>query len=210
MPRYVQVSVNAYGMLPGQSSPIYNDKVAQFDVQLLSSIKVEKHFKNGVKLGRTHRKETVRIFSSSDFDVEVAYNDGNNDQQRIKHQISRPDQSSNDYNLTVFVPNDVVDDFDATIKLVHPYTKFMLVLQLSFRYEAEIIQKSSYYEPERQQPLRSSPNPVYHNEPEYDGMPTRQRYQEDSGSKSWTSYFVMLVLIGGGAYFVWKNHYSEV
>ena len=28
MPRYVKVSVNAYGMLAGQSTPVYNDKVA--------------------------------------------------------------------------------------------------------------------------------------------------------------------------------------
>jgi len=32
MPRYVKVSVNTFGTLPGQATPIYNDKIAQFEV----------------------------------------------------------------------------------------------------------------------------------------------------------------------------------
>lgn len=52
MPRFARVSVHAYGLLPGQTTPVYNDKVAQFEVQLLSSIKVEKAFKTGINLNR--------------------------------------------------------------------------------------------------------------------------------------------------------------
>jgi hypothetical protein len=32
MPRYVKVSVNAFGTLPGHATPVYNDKIAQFEV----------------------------------------------------------------------------------------------------------------------------------------------------------------------------------
>jgi len=42
----------------------------------MSSIKVEKRFKNSsVQLSGVQRKESVRIFSSSDFRVEIQYED---------------------------------------------------------------------------------------------------------------------------------------
>jgi hypothetical protein len=73
MPRFVKVSVNAYSLLPGSSVPLYSDQIAQFEVQLLSSIKVEKRFKNGITLTRANRQESVHIFSSSDFNVAIEY-----------------------------------------------------------------------------------------------------------------------------------------
>lgn len=42
MPRFVKVSVSAFGLPSATSSPLYSEQVAQFEVQLLSSIKIEK------------------------------------------------------------------------------------------------------------------------------------------------------------------------
>jgi len=88
MPRFVKVTVNAFALKPGSSVPLYSDQIAQFEVQLLSSIKVEKRFTNGVTLTRANRKETVHIFSSSDFNVAVEYPLGVED-ILIKHKVTR-------------------------------------------------------------------------------------------------------------------------
>lgn len=42
MPRFVKITVSAYGLAQGSSTPLYTEQVAQFEVQLLSSIKIEK------------------------------------------------------------------------------------------------------------------------------------------------------------------------
>ncbi len=55
MPRFVKVTVNAYSLLKSSVTPLYSDQIAQFEVQLLSSIKVEKSFMNGVKLSKMQR-----------------------------------------------------------------------------------------------------------------------------------------------------------
>jgi len=97
----------------------------------LSSIKVEKRFKNsGVQLSGVQRKESVRIFSSSDFRVEIDYEEGDRSSQgQLKYQVTRADHNSNDYNLTVYIPNAVSGfedsvDFKATLILIHPYTNY--------------------------------------------------------------------------------------
>lgn len=93
--------------------------MAQFDVPLLSF----KILTNGVKLGSNHRKETVKIVSTSDFDeknVDINFKNSMFDHTRVKYAINRKDHNSNDYELTVLVSEDIVDDFSATIRLVAP------------------------------------------------------------------------------------------
>jgi hypothetical protein len=155
-----------------------------------------------VNLSRTRRQESIRIFSSSDFNVEIDYHDGKKD-KRLITGITRPDIDSNDYNLTVVIPNDVFDDFQATIKLIHPFTNFMLQLQVSFTYQPEVAQ---------QQPLKAS-RPVTQDEPDYEGMPQRRKRAEpvdddDGSQKGWMSYFLTVVFIAGAGYFM-KNHFSN-
>lgn len=119
-----------------QSSKVYEEKVAQFDVPLLSF----KILTNGVKLGTNHRKETVKIVSTSDFDeknIEIKFNNGMFDHSRVKYAINRKDHNSNDYDLTVLVSEDIVEDFSATIRLVAPQTGDVTELPLSFS-KAEI------------------------------------------------------------------------
>lgn len=121
MPRFVRISVYAYGNTPGQSTPIYNDKVTHFEVQLLSSIKVENKFTSGVKLNKQQRQKEVMIFSSSDFNVEI---ESEQDVHQVKHMLTRADLDSNQYTLTLVVPNEVTEAFSATIVLTDPYTRF--------------------------------------------------------------------------------------
>ena len=42
MPRYVRVNVLAYSLVDARALPIYSANVTHFEVQLLSSIKVER------------------------------------------------------------------------------------------------------------------------------------------------------------------------
>jgi len=50
MPRFAKIVASAFSLQEGTPHPIYTSDVAQFEVQLLSSIKMEKKFKAGVKL----------------------------------------------------------------------------------------------------------------------------------------------------------------
>lgn len=70
--------------------------------------------------------ESVHIFSSSDFNVQIEYenSEASDDQIYLKHKVTRADVNSNDYNLTLIVPVEVTKDFKANIVLTHPYTKF--------------------------------------------------------------------------------------
>ena len=50
MPRFAKIVVSAFSLLEGQQVPAYNTEVASFEVQLISSIKVENKFASGIKL----------------------------------------------------------------------------------------------------------------------------------------------------------------
>jgi len=100
---------------------------------LLSTIKVENKFKAGVKLGGSQRSEKVHVFSSSEFVSRVS-SDDEDASDWLKLKVSREDLNSNDYTLTLMVPPEVDHDFDTTVVLTHPYTKFERVLPVSFVY----------------------------------------------------------------------------
>ena len=72
MPKFVRITVSAFGK-NSQDKVLYKDVVTEFDVQLVSEIKVETKFRGGVKLYRDVRKEQIKVFSSSDFKVSFDY-----------------------------------------------------------------------------------------------------------------------------------------
>ena len=109
----------------------------------------------------------VPIFSSSDFNVEIEYKE-KTDQTLLKHKITRSDADSNDYSLSLFVPNEIIDDFSATVKLIHPYTNFQLSLFVTFSYEAEIVQVQQEASRPRQT-VRANYQPQ-NETPDYEGM----------------------------------------
>ena len=130
----------------------------------MSSIKVEKRFKSGVNLSRTNRQESVMIFSSSDFNVEVEYL-SDIDTGFLKQKVTRLDTDSNDYNMTLFVPDEVTHDFTCNILLIHPYTNTKLTLPVKFTYQAEVLQSAYYSAPPVTTQAPSTPH-----QPEYEGM----------------------------------------
>lgn len=79
------------------------------------------------------------IFSSSDFNVEVEYL-GDIDSAFLKKKVTRLDTDSNDYNLTLFVPDEITQDFQCNILLIHPYTNTRLSLPFKFTYQPEVLQ----------------------------------------------------------------------
>ena len=51
--------------------------------------------------------------------------------------MTREDVNSNDYNLTIIVPQTVESSFNAKIILSHPFTKVRRVLPVQFNFELE-------------------------------------------------------------------------
>jgi len=72
MPRFVKVTATAFGH-DANGKELYADKVTEFEMQLISEIKVETKYMNGVELCNNHRTESIRVFSSSDFKVDFQY-----------------------------------------------------------------------------------------------------------------------------------------
>lgn len=56
--------------------------------------------------------------------------------QLVKYQLTRADPNSNEYNLTVQVPNQVSHSFDVNMVLHHAHARRKRVLRLSFAAEA--------------------------------------------------------------------------
>lgn len=54
MPRFVKVSATAFSK-DESDKLVYQDKVIDFEMQLISEITVESAFKRGVELCKTHR-----------------------------------------------------------------------------------------------------------------------------------------------------------
>ena len=84
MPRYVKVTATAYGQ-DADGKEIYNEKVTEFEMQLISEIKVETKFMKGIELCNNHRTQSVRVFSSSDFKVDFLYGAPEEDGQLVLH-----------------------------------------------------------------------------------------------------------------------------
>lgn len=72
MPKFVKITVSAFGKNK-DDKVMYKEIVTEFDVQLVSEIRVETKFRNGIKLYRDKRKEQIKVFSSSDFKVNFDY-----------------------------------------------------------------------------------------------------------------------------------------
>jgi len=90
-------------------------------------------------LTRGKRQEQIHVFSSSDFQVQIDYSDSSisSDEPLMKYRVTREDANSNDYNLTVIVPQTVESSFTAKIVLSHPFTKVRRVLPVQFNFELE-------------------------------------------------------------------------
>lgn len=95
-----------------------------------------------MQLTKGQRSESVRVFSSSDFDVQIDYVDvdSTEETQFLKQRVTRTDLNSNQYNLTLFVPHEIDRDFKANVILTHPFTKFRRVLPVVFKQESPVRQ----------------------------------------------------------------------
>jgi hypothetical protein len=73
IPKVTKISVYVYG--PAQNNPggtvLYKDKIIEFDVSLISNIKVESLYRSAVRVNRDNRGVDVKVFSNVDFTVNV-------------------------------------------------------------------------------------------------------------------------------------------
>lgn len=134
MPRFVKVSVMAVGENT-HGKTLYSESVTEFEVQLTSDIRVETRFRKGVHLDKNHRAAHIAVFSSTDFKVDFDYLVPE-ETQLVKYQLSRIDPKSNEYSLTVQVPNQVSHSFDVNMVLHHANARKKTVLHLRFTAEA--------------------------------------------------------------------------
>jgi len=69
--------------------------------------------------------------------VQIDYSDSSisSDEPMLKYRVIREDANSNDYNLTVIVPQTVESSFNAKIILSHPFTKVQRVLPVRFEFD---------------------------------------------------------------------------
>lgn len=124
----VYVSVNSPTIV-GQAIPtsmLYQEKVTQFELTLVSSIKIESLYRSGVKLNRDHRTADVKIFSNVDFSVQRKNQaDEDKDYDFLKHKVNKSDPTGNhpnEYYLTITVPREITHNFQTNLILVHPMT----------------------------------------------------------------------------------------
>lgn len=77
-PRTAQVTVSAYGFNPKDpknvKNALYMEKLLTFDITLLSKIRVESYFRDGVKLYNDQRTTSMRIYSSVPFNTYIENN----------------------------------------------------------------------------------------------------------------------------------------
>ena len=107
-------------------------------MQLISEISVETKFMKGIDLCQTHRSETIRVFSSSDFKVDFDYGtpesseDFDNVQLVLFEIDQKNERSTNEYMLKVQVPAQVSHAFDAQVILSHQFASKPRILRLRF------------------------------------------------------------------------------
>lgn len=124
MPRFVKISVLAQA--PGE----YSNQVASFDVQLVSAITTDPASKS-IRLNSVTRTKSIKVFSSSDLEVKI---DALPEVEGplLKHHLTPTDEHSNEYKLTLTVPNWVSQPFETTVRLYTPFAKQSKVLSVLF------------------------------------------------------------------------------
>ena len=100
-------------------------------MQLISEILVETKFNNKVNLYNNRRKQSIRVFSSSDFKVNFDYGVPE-ESQLVLHKVEQMGQNSNQYNLTVQIPNQVSHSFDVDVVLSHDFAQKPKRIKLGF------------------------------------------------------------------------------
>ena len=130
MPKYVKITVSAVGMSTS-NKVLYTERVTEFDVQLVSDIKVETKFQSGVKLNKDQRSQSIIVFSSSDFKVNFDYGVPE-ESQLVLHKVEQMGQNWNQYNLTVQIPNQVSHSFDVDVVLSHDFAQKPKRIKLGF------------------------------------------------------------------------------
>ena len=106
-------------------------------MQLISEIAVETKFMKSIDLCQSHRSETIRVFSSSDFKVDFDYGTPEGGEfdnvQLVLHEVSQSsEKSTNEYLLKLQVPVQVSHAFDARIILSHQFASRPRILSLRF------------------------------------------------------------------------------
>lgn len=139
----------------------------------------------------SQRSEKVHIFSSSEFNARVG-SDDEEVSEFLKLQISREDLNSNDYTLTLSIPSDVDRDFETTVVLTHPYTKFEKVLPVSF----------VYTQPKEKQTRKT---PVKQQEPDYEEMPKQRKSDYKGSGGGFGNYLAMFLVLAVTIAFVAQN-----
>lgn len=130
MPRFVKIAVTVYGQ-DQDGKTVYQERVSEFEMQLISKISVETKFKKGVELCRNLRQQSIKVFSTSDFKVDFDY-DSPDEGQLVLHQAAPIDEKTNSYNLTVQVPIQVSHSFDVKMILSHQFASKPSVIPLRF------------------------------------------------------------------------------
>jgi len=92
---------------------------------LVSTIKVESLYRNGVRLNKDHRTAEINIFSNIDFTVQVeneALED--KDYDLVRHKVNKTEsgQGTNEYFLQIAIPREITHDFTSNLILTHPLT----------------------------------------------------------------------------------------
>lgn len=127
--------------------------------------------------------------------------DSTDEQVYLRQRVTRADLNSNQYNLTVWVPQEIDRDFKASVILTHPFTKFRRVLPVTFKMEPTKAQKPT----RREEPATVAA--------EYEDMPVRgkqasEQEVQSSGGLSLTNFVVIIVLIVCSVLFI-KNNFSQ-
>ena len=117
--------------------------------------------------------------------------------QLVKHQLSRADPNSNEYSLTVQVPNQVSHSFDANVVLDHVHARRKKVLRLSFTAEA-----GGDWRAAEQAGQHSAPHTAYEGSQRRDSYHDPARPPQDDYSQgrernpvSWYTYLFMLLMV---------------
>ena len=99
---------------------------------MTSAITLETKFKSGnVIMNRANRTQVVKVFSASDFTIKIDYTNAD-DGNLVLHQVTRESENSNEYKLTLTIPNQVSHSFEADVIMTHPYAKKSKMLHLVF------------------------------------------------------------------------------
>jgi len=147
MPKFVKISATVSGK-DSDGKTVYSENVIDFEMQLQSEIMVETKFAKDVKLCRDHRTESIRVYSSSDFKVNFNYDTSDEEEigQLVLHHVTPVSKSTNEYTLTVQVPNQVSHSFDTIMTLSHQFADKEKRVLLSFEADQDCKAGKGYLE----------------------------------------------------------------